>query len=300
MSLVLTSDEKETKKKTIIDTSYTQWSHGGNGLYYPVGVTQETLAAGVYTPAENQGQVYFYKQEIKIDNLMELPNSLSSEILNEIDTFWDKGDLFREFGFLHRRGMILSGPPGGGKSSLIQQVLFKLMQSGGIAFLCASPNALSHGLQIFRQIEPERPVVCIFEDIDATIRSFGEETILKILDGENQIDKCLNIATTNYPENLDKRLTARPRRFDRRFEIGYPNEEVRAYYFKNKLKITDTELDRWVRGSENFSFAAMSELVISVKCFGQDFDKSVKILTDLMSQKPSNADAKKTTLGFGG
>lgn len=291
------SDIKESKK-TIIDTSYTQWSHGGNGLYYPVGVTQEKLGAGVYTPTENQGQIYFIKQEIKVDNLMELPNSLSSEILNEIDVFWQRGELFKEFGFLHRRGMLLVGPPGGGKTSTIQQMLFKLMANGGIAFLCQSPNSLSHGLQIFRQIEPERPVVCIFEDIDATVRQYGEETILKILDGENQIDKVLNIATTNYPENLDRRLTARPRRFDRMFEIGYPKEEVRRFYFKNKLKITDAELDMWVKGSEDFSFAAMSELVISVKCFGHDFNKSVEILKNLMNQKPSSDNFKKNVVGF--
>ncbi len=297
--IIINMSEKSDKKATIIDTSYTQWSHGGNGLFYPVGVTQPTLEPGVYTPTENQGQVYFVKQELRIDTLMELPHGLSSQILSEIEAFWKRGHLFKEYGFLHRRGMMLTGPTGSGKTSIIQQMLAKLMEAGGIAFLCYSPNALSHGLKIFRQIEPDRPVVCVFEDIDATIRNFGEEVFLKILDGESQIDKVLNIATTNYPEQLDKRLTSRPRRFDRIFKIGYPDETTRSFYFKNKLKIKDEELDKWVAGSKDFSFAAMSELVISVKCFDLDFDESVLTLQKMMKQRPSSTDEGKGTLGFG-
>jgi ATP-dependent 26S proteasome regulatory subunit len=55
---------------------------------------------------------------------------------------------------------------------------------------------------------------------------------LSVLDGENQVDKVLNIATTNYPEKLDRRLVGRPRRFDRLIYIDMPNHVVRREYFK--------------------------------------------------------------------
>jgi hypothetical protein len=46
----------------------------------------------------------------------------------------------------------------------------------------------------------------------------------------------------------------------------------------------------WVRESEGFSFAAMTELVISVKCLGNDFKKSVDTLRDLMCNTKSSND----------
>lgn len=291
-------DAKGEESKTIIDTSYTQWSHGGGGVYYPVGITVTSLPPGVYLPVDNQGQTLYVKQDIKIDDLMTFPDSVSDEIVNEIDVFWAKGEKFKEFGFLHRRGIMLVGKTGSGKTSTVHQILHKLLEKGGIAFLCGRPHVLATALRNFRQVEPDRHVVCIFEDIDATIRSAGEEEILKLLDGESQIDKILNLATTNYPESLDKRLTGRPRRFDRVIEIGYPNEKVRGVYFKNKLHISDDELDKWVSATADFSFAAMSELVISVKCFGHDFTKSVEVLKSLMSKAPSSDNFSKNTVGF--
>ena len=65
---------------------------------------------------------------------------------------------------------------------------------------------------MLRSIEPDTQIVCLFEDIDAYIGTYGEEEILSLLDGETQINKVLNVATTNYPRKLDQRITtASPR-----------------------------------------------------------------------------------------
>ena len=61
-------------------------------------------------------------------------------------------------------------------------------------------------LKVFREIEPNRSIIYIFEDIDSIIEHHGEDEILSVLDGEMQVNKVLNIATTNYPERLDRRI----------------------------------------------------------------------------------------------
>jgi SpoVK/Ycf46/Vps4 family AAA+-type ATPase len=139
----------------------------------------------------------------------------------------------------------------------------------------------------------------LFEDLDAIISEHGEDEILQLLDGESAIDKCLNIATTNYPENLDKRLVARPRRFDRVIQIGMPSAEVRKLYFQKKLNVTDGEIEKWVKSSEGFSFAACAELVISICCFEKPFETAVKDLKEMMSANVSSRDYDKSQkLGF--
>jgi SpoVK/Ycf46/Vps4 family AAA+-type ATPase len=146
-------------------------------------------------------------------------------------------------------------------------------------------------------LQKDRPIVCLFEDIDAIVNKYGEDELLSLLDGETQIDRVLNIATTNYPEKIDKRIVARPRRFDRRIKIGMPSEKVRQVYFQKKLKIDKSEIDKWVESTDSFSFASCAELVISVKCLGITFDEAVEILRKLMDNKDSSDDDREM-MGF--
>ena len=187
-----------------------------------------------------------------------------------------------------------------GKTCLVQQIISDIVAADGLVFQCNThPSVFNDGLSLFRKVEPYRPAVCLFEDIDAIIDEHGEDEILTLLDGENQIDRVLNIATTNYPEKLDRRLVARPRRFDRVLKIGMPGKEVRKMYFQKKLKVSDSELDKWVAGTENFSFAACAELVISVCCFEKPFDDAVNVLKEMMTTKHSSTDYTES-VGFKG
>ena len=186
-----------------------------------------------------------------------------------------------------------------GKSSLVQQILKKIVDQDGIVLLCESPALLELGLLDLRKVEKDRFIVCLFEDIDALIQKFGEKEILAVLDGESQVNKVLNVATTNYPETLDPRIVGRPRRFDRVIRIDWPSAEMRKHFFKHKLKIEDTEIDKWVAATDKFSFAACAELVISVKCLDKSFEESLKILRALMDAKPNSNDYDIKTEKFG-
>lgn len=275
-----------------------QWALCGPGEFLPIQNTQKSLTEGVYRLKMVNGEIVFYKAEINVDDLLNFPDSVGDKILSEIEDFWNKSDAFKKFGFLHRRGYLLYGPAGGGKTSLVQQILKKIIERHGVVFLVDNPVLLGLGLALFREVEPNRNVVCVFEDIDSIIETHGEDSILSILDGEMQIDKVLNIATTNYPEKLAKRLVGRPRRFDRVLKIGMPNETVRRLYFTKKLGIEDKEIDLWIKKTEDFSFAAMAELVISVKCLGTPFNEAVKLLDELLDAKP-NSEHDNGSMGFG-
>jgi len=299
------SQPSSSEKDDILNSiSLTQWAVCGPHTYKPVSVTFPKLESGVYNIAVSQYHgIIYQKKSICVDDLLRFPDSVSDKILGEITTFWGKGQKFVEHGFLHRRGYLLHGPAGSGKTCLVQQIIADIVRSDGLVFQCTNhPAVFNDGLSQFRKVEPNRPIVCLFEDIDAIVEEHGEDEILTLLDGENQIDKVLNIATTNYPEKLDKRLVARPRRFDRVLEIGMPTAEVRKMYFQKKLKVSDVEIDKWVSASDKFSFAACAELVISVCCFEKRFEDAVATLKEMMTanlnSRSYNVDAN--NIGFAG
>jgi AAA+ superfamily predicted ATPase len=291
----------EGEKDLLNSISLVQWAVCGPHTYKPVSSTFPKLASGVYSVAVSQYHgIIYQKKQICVDDLLRFPDSLSDKVLNEITTFWGKGEKFSEHGFLHRRGYLLHGPAGSGKTCLVQQIVADIVKDDGLVFQCTNhPAVFNDGLSQFRKVEPHRPVVCLFEDIDAIVDEHGEDEILTLLDGENQIDRVLNIATTNYPEKLDKRLVARPRRFDRVIEVGMPSPDVRKMYFNKKLKVSDTELDKWVAASNGFSFAACAELVISVCCFEKEFEEAVEILTQMMSAQLSSRKYETDERGVG-
>lgn len=288
------SVEPESKE----DVFLSQWSAIGSRQYIGVSDTQKSLKPGMYVNVATQRGMVFERLDVKVDDLLRFPDSISDKIIKEIEVFWNRFDIFKEYGFLHRRGYMFYGPPGSGKTALVQQIVSGIIQDGGIVFNCDNPETLNEALTTFRQIEPTRKVVCLFEDIDAIIDEYGDPELLSLLDGENQIDQVLNIATTNYPEKLDPRIVSRPRRFDRRIKIGMPGEDIRRMYFEKKLKITSAELDKWVKATDQFSFAACAELVISVKCLGNPFKDSVKIIKELIETKSSSSEYKEGPVGF--
>jgi hypothetical protein len=269
-----------------------QWMVLNNGLYQVCGQTLPQLPAGAYTCSlDCYGNPLFQAKELHVDELIDFSDSLSARILGEISRFWQLGERFTKYGFLHRRGYLFYGKQGSGKSSLVHQIVSRITAAGNLALFCDVPNVFVPCAARLRQVEPERPMVCIFEDIDAIIAAYGDSDLLQWLDGNQQVDRAVNIATTNYPEKLDRRIIARPRRFDRILRIDAPEDRLRAAYFARKLpEQTIAERQHWVRLTDGLSFAALAELIISVHCLGNDLDETVALLKSLDADTPSSAE----------
>lgn len=278
-----------------------QWKVAQPGVFEACGTTYRTLPAGAYGCMMNQyGEPQLVAKDLQVDDLIDFADSLPSQILKEIDNFWSLGEVFKKHGYLHRRGYLLYGPQGSGKSSVVHQVVHRIVKAGHIAVFCEHPGLLTRSMELFRKVEPARPLVCLFEDIDAIIEIHGDSELLQWLDGSHQIDKVINIATTNYPERLDRRIVSRPRRFDRIIKIETPEARIRRTYFTRKLPdLAREELERWIDLTEGLSFAALAELVISVVCLGNSLEESIEVLRHLDDQHPSSREFDKPgAMGF--
>lgn len=267
-----------------------QWTPTRDGSLVPCGRTTSQLAPGAYTVyCDNCGESHFKPHPLHTDELIEFPESISSRVLREIERFWSMGERFTRLGFAHRRGYLFYGKQGCGKSSLVHQIIAQIVRAGHVAFFCDYPPWLQIALARFREVEPERPIVCVFEDIDATIKRYGDGQLLQVLDGNAQVNRVVNLASTNYPERLDRRIIARPRRFDRLLKIDAPEPRLREAYFARKLPdLSRAELDRWVELSAGLPFAALTELVISVACLGHDLEAAAAALHELDQHTPSS------------
>lgn len=275
-----------------------QYSRRGSG-FLATTQTAEKLPAAIYKLQSTNEGLLFDTHNVVTDDLLRLPDSKSDEVIAEIENFWTKREIFKKFGFSHKRGFLLWGPPGSGKTCTIAFVMQQMVKSGGIVFLGdCGPGLLSAGLKQFRQVEDGRPLVVVLEDIDTLIQTYGESEVLSILDGESSVSNVVFLATTNYPENLDGRVVNRPSRFDRVVKIGMPNEEARLAYLKSRnLGIDDAELARWAKMTDGFSIAHLKEVVVGVMCFDNKLEDEVKRLK-AMAKAPKSGEFGKRS-GFG-
>lgn len=267
--------------------------------YFPCEQSVSTLPPGQYTIEHSQDRgIFFSKKDVNLDDLVQLPDSATSAVLKEIDEFWRREDIYRKYRYLWKRGVLLWGPPGSGKTTTVQLISQKIITMGGIAVYVSNPKHAAFGLKLMRKVEPKRPIVVMLEDLDA-IAAHHEADLLSLLDGELQIDNVVFVATTNYPERLDKRIVNRPSRFDLVKKVPMPTPDARRTYLLNRepdLEIETTKrpagdvksVDYWVELTDGFSIAHLKEVILGVRCFGKPIEDVVKRMKTMMKNPPSS------------
>lgn len=246
----------------------TQYTKRGAG-YCAIGSTIQALEPSYYDITLDSAGVLIYLQKtLSTDTLLRLADTKSDQVIAEIEHFWTLKARFAKFGLVHKRGFLLHGPPGSGKSSTVAIVVKKMIETGGLVINGSShTNSLKQALHDLREIEPDRPLVVTLEDIDSLLKTH-ELHLLSLLDGDASIDNVVFIATTNYPEKLEARIVNRPSRFDRVVRIGMPSVEARRQYILHcDPNVSIEELQSWLDLSDGFSVAQLKELIIGVRCF---------------------------------
>ncbi len=236
----------------------------------------EALKPGIYNVNSDINGIYYETHRIKTDELLRFSDSRYEETLNEINKFWGLKEQFDKFGMTHKRGIILYGDPGTGKSCLTKMVIEDVIKDGNLVFISSrSSGVLTEGLKCLRDVEPDRKVLVVLEDIDEIV-SYNEHAILELFDGDSQTDNVLYLGTTNYLDRLPPRIL-RTGRFDRKLEIGNPPLEGRKAYLNTKLAeiIEDGRIHQLAEKTKGFNFSQLREFLIGSFCLGDPEDKVI-------------------------
>jgi len=174
---------------------------------------------------------------LRLDNIswddVILSDGVDRVIKSNVNDLFALRDKLKKFELSVKRGVILHGPPGTGKTKIVKclakdadySVLYALPSdfspnSGGIKRICSMAKDLA-------------PCLLIIEDIDwiAQSRSKGNGAfvieLMNYLDGIESFGDIITLGTTNCLEELEDAVKNRPGRFDRIIHIGNPTKESR-------------------------------------------------------------------------
>lgn len=216
----------------------------------------------------------------------------TKEVTEKIDKFFAAIPKYEKYGIFPKRGGLLHGPPGTGKTTIIAEICRKYKAEGNTFILVWHTDKVEAGdVKDFLkhlQYEGVNKMILIVEDIggieieNARIRS--ESALLSLLDNQEKTFKVpIYIeATTNYPENFMANLTNRPNRFDDKIRVGYPKAEARVQLLKfyDKENLVDEEALTLIASKkcEEFSPAHLREIIIRSAIYDSKPSDTIKAM----------------------
>ncbi|EWC47281.1 hypothetical protein DRE_03400 [Drechslerella stenobrocha 248] len=182
-----------------------------------------------------------------------LDKGVKEAIVNDMTDFLSSSKWYHDRGIPYRRGYLLHGPPGSGKSSFIKALAGELNYD--ICLVNLSERGLTDDrLNHLLSNMPTRSIA-LLEDVDAAFanrRQKNEEGysganvtfsgLLNALDGVASSEERILFLTTNFKERLDEALV-RPGRVDMAVEIGLATEWQVERMFERFYGGEDGELD---------------------------------------------------------
>ncbi|KAF7917658.1 uncharacterized protein EAE98_010074 [Botrytis deweyae] len=255
------------------------------------GIDALILAASAWT-IELHEEIYVFdsQQWVKDKNLYEsvqgsswdeviLNKALKANLIADVESFFDNQALYKKLTVPWKRGIILHGVPGNGKTISIKALMSTLSSrpSPIPSLYVKSFDGECHGPKwaissIFQKARKMAPCL-IFEDLDSLVTEKTRSYFLNEVDGLESNDGILMIGSTNHLGKLDSSISKRPSRFDRKYCFRVPNEEERRAYvefWRGKLGGDGGDMVEFgeelyslvVKMTEGITFAYLKELFI--------------------------------------
>jgi SpoVK/Ycf46/Vps4 family AAA+-type ATPase len=219
---------------------------------------------------EKSEELFNSVKAASFDDLV-LPDALGEELQTDLPRFFAARETYERYGVPWKRGVLLIGPPGNGKTHAVKAMVNKLNAPCLYVKSLESRDGEHASIRkVFVRARHNQPCLVVLEDIDSLITDKNRSIFLNELDGFASNTGVVVIATTNHPERLDPSILDRPSRFDRKFYFEPPGTEERLRYARRwndalqaEMRLDEKVLAEVVALTEGFSFAYMKELFIS-------------------------------------
>ena len=205
-----------------------------------------------------------------------LDEEIKTEIRANTVDFLRRCPQLEKYGIPPRRGIVLAGEPGTGKTIVCRALM---SEADGItcitanAYLLAEPFYVS---QLYELAADLNNCIVFIEDIDLIGQErFGGgyhfnaplSALLNEMDGIEKQKQIVTVATTNGLETLDKALCERPSRFDRVIKLNRPTCIERGQLVErlcSNINLAEVIREYIARRTNGFTPAQLQEVVFGL------------------------------------
>jgi hypothetical protein len=226
-----------------------------------------SLVMSEYGPS-TAGVTFHHRPSLPASDVI-LPAGLLQKVVDHTVGIATHRESLRDHGQHLKRGILLYGRPGTGKTHTVRHLLSLSEGSTAILLSGGSLARISDAARMARALQPS---IVVLEDCDliAEDRSFGhgpQPLLFEVLDAMDGLDPDADVAfvlTTNRPDMLERALAQRPGRVDLAVEIPLPAhaERVRLLELYGRLvAFSPAALDAAAEQTERTTASFARELV---------------------------------------
>jgi AAA+ superfamily predicted ATPase len=233
------------------------------------------LSPGQFGPGRNTLIAFRTLPQVTRDDVI-LPETILERIDRQTILLSEHAEELKEAGRSLKRGLLLYGPPGVGKTLTIEYLAGSMpgrtvLLTAGVGFGMLEPV-----VQIARNLSPS---MVVLEDIDLIAEERGMPMghagpllfqLLNEMDGLQRDADVIFVLTTNRPDVLEPALAARPGRIDLAIELPLPDTEARLrllQLYARGLDLTGIDLTAVAEQIEGATPAYIKELLRKAAIF---------------------------------
>eukprot|EP01080_Neovahlkampfia_damariscottae_P011604 gene11604-4847_t len=225
-----------------------------------------------------------------------LDGDLSTKIYNDASNFFANKEWYYNSGVPYRRGYLLYGPPGCGKTSFISALAGKLKLN--ICLLNLSSGSLDDDDLNQKLHEAPKDSIILLEDIDSIfvernsvvqgMKKVSFSGLLNALDGIASQEGRITVMTTNHIEKLDPALL-RPGRCDVKLEFKKATHDqiknLFMRFYPEKSQLSSKFLEKLPEKS-----VTMAELQAHFLLNKDEPEKSIETAENLLKRREGEND----------
>lgn len=218
---------------------------------------------------ERGSLLQFHERPTMTSDDLILPEATFADLRRQVVGVARNSDRLRAAGQHLKRGLLLYGPPGVGKTHSVRYLIGELKDTTVVELTGDTLHAIREACSVARTLQPSMIVV---EDVDLIAEErdrYGGETpllftLLNEMDGLDEDADVVFLLATNRADLLEPALASRPGRVDQAVHIDLPDRDARrrlVELYRGSLTIDLSRLDSVLDRTDRVTASFLKELL---------------------------------------